>query len=49
MQMLKARCFICAPFGHALSDSVLLVLSPFGGDVVDGGYQLQLGHVTGFG
>ena len=31
MQILKARCFTCALFGHALSASVLLVLSPLVG------------------
>ena len=38
-----------APFGHALSASVLLVLSPLGGDVIDVGLLIELGHISGFG
>ena len=49
MQNLKARCFTCALFGHALSASVLLVLSPLGGDVIDVGLLIELGHISGFG
>ena len=49
MQNLKARCFTCALFGHALSASVLLVLSPLGGDVIDVGLLTMLGHISGLG
>ena len=38
-----------APFGHALSASVLLVLSPLGGDVIDVGLLTKLGHISGLG
>ena len=35
--------------GHALSASVLLVLSPLGGDVIDVGLLIEFGHIYGFG
>ena len=49
MLSLQVHCVICGTFGHALSASVLLVLSPLGGDVIDVGLLIELGHISGFG